>query len=714
MHEQAGPPPARPARGPLVGLALSTLLVACGRGRAPHWDALSLDHAPAWLDPATAQERPLGDAHGSRVVVGDDGAWIETRIVAKDWTPRDVGPAASGVWQASVDTSGLGQAPGGAEPASLTADGEALRVYDGDASHPGWFYSTGGHVFLGLAPGAEPPATACLRVAATPGKLLEGGGWRLFGRRFDGDGFPVWPGEAITLDESIPPDAALRFSTVVERASDDTVGQEVRFRVMLDGAPLFEHAQEITNRGSRDWHEVTLPPGGCKSGRLRFEVEGPFAFCSIFEPGIGPKEVGTYGARPWKPRAPDIVLFLADTFRADNLRVYDGEGSFAPNLDRFAAESLCFRRAWSVSTFTLPAHASMFTGLFPRQAGTDRIDDRLRDDFETIAEALAARGYRTGAVTDGFFVSAVHGMAQGFGCFDEGRVDMDSTLARARAFLDDDDGRPVFLFVHTYQTHMPYHVSEAARAAKGGALGLEPDETIDRYQDATAASGPAVADRLRRLYLGSVVDLDRGFEELRGDLERRGILARGWVVFTSDHGEAFLEHGELFHGGRVHEEQVRVPLLVHGPGVTPGVVQPAASLVDLSPTLGTIAGLAPLERWQGSSLLTLREDRPILAFDCREGEASVALVDGAHKVIAVESEDGRSIAPDLRGAYDLARDPGEEHDLLEGARPAWVTPLVERLTPAVDDALTPLVERAHASMSAEHVEGLRALGYGGH
>ena len=391
-------------------------------------------------------------------------------------------------------------------------------------------------------------------------------------------------------------------------------------------------------------------------------------------------------------------------------------------MDAFLEEARVFRNAWSTGTSTLPAHASMFSGLFPHQAGISSLSQRLPTEVETIAELLAEHGYRTGAITDSVVVSTASGLAQGFGFFDEARRTIESTLERARAFLDADDGRPLFLFVHTYRAHSPYRVSAETRRERG--TDLELGRPYDVLMEELRRSGsdikepdlddPAVRDATRALhdvYRGGAVDVDRAFGVFLNDLKRHGLHESAFVVLASDHGEAFGEHGRLFHTAAVHEEQLRVPLGVAGPGIEAGIVDYPASLVDLAPTLAAMAGLAPEEHWMGTSLLDLATERPLFAFQSvgRE-DSTLGILDGSRKLITRES--GAALGAELPfAAYDLAQDPGERANLAEAED--WPAAMLRRLGPAAESLLVPLVGAQGARLDAERLDELRAMGYAG-
>ncbi len=583
---------------------------------------------------------------------------------------------------------------------------------------PGTFGTWRNALYLGVAPGTPYPRSAKLRVRLDAGAPDALGFHLVRGRRFSGKGLSVWPGQTRERVLDIPAARALRFGICSEPASAlDPPGTRHVFRVRVDGQLAFEQSLACEPGGSYGWHSVPVPER--KGARLTFEVSGPFAYTSFLDPQLAPAERGSYAARPWSA-PPSVVLFLADTFRADNLAFYGGAADIAPELGRFGEHGLRCARAWSVGTFTLPAHCSLFSGLYPHQASMGGFSSALPTEVDTIAEVLARAGYRTGAITDSAVVSLRFGLQQGFDWFDESDLGLDSTLARARDFLDADDGRPVFLFVHTYRTHLPYREHEPpGAAARSNQAGMEeyqrlmgslqgtPDEAFERDRERTLGVAGGLADLYRR----GARSLDRGFGAFWRDLQARGFPAAGYVVFTSDHGEAFFEHGQFSHQGRVFEEQIRVPLLVRGPDVAARTLEHPVSLIDLPPTLAAMARVAPLAVWQGTNLLTLDRARPLYAFECAEGELStVAILQGSRKLIALEQTQARRLQKPWQ-AFDLADDPGETRDLLADGPAAWPTELFQSSASRVEALLVPLVTPEASALDADRLEELHALGY---
>lgn len=292
---------------------------------------------------------------------------------------------------------------------------------------------------------------------------------------------------------------------------------------------------------------------------------------------------------------PNIILISLDTLRADHLGCYGYPLETSPNLDAFAKESFLFEHCYSTSSWTLPAHASVFTGLLVaiHRAGT-RERWRVDDSLTTLPEIAADRGYLTAAFTQGLFVAGALGFVQGFDRYSDGTVDQNLVSQRehpepyraekifkqGERWLDEFGDNPFFLFMHTYEIHTPYSPPpEFARR-----FGVEPGEDniptpeIDSQKE---------RDRFRALYDAEIAYTDYVLGTFFDYLKRNGILENTMVVIFSDHGEEFWEHGGVIHGLTLYREQLHVPLIVRLPGTTPasGTVSHIVSTADIFSTL---------------------------------------------------------------------------------------------------------------------------------
>lgn len=710
--------------GSVVALLAAGLAVACQESSAAEMPAIRLARGfePSF-HPASGTDWSR-DARGRPLTLwqepGASGLWVECTIDADDWTESPW----PGIATCARPLPAIGTPADGSPRQQLSA-GErafefvepALNALAPGSVPPGSFGAIGDRLFLCTGEGERPPASARFRVFVDRGAVVDGA-WRVPVREIKADGIPVWPGTREELRLDVPPGRTLSVGTTAVscNANDEYA---VTFRIRLDGELLLETVQPASPRAQCAWHCVELPPGGRSEARLAFEVEGPPAVAAFLDPTLVPAAART----PAPPAPPDCVLVVLDTFRADNLAVHGGAG-FAPELDRLAERSVVFERTWSTSTWTLPAVASLLSGLAPPQHGADRADLRLSADIERLPDRLAAAGYRTVALTDGSYVSPEFGLDDGFEYFEGHWIPFEARLDAARAALRAKDERPLFLLVHTYRTHEPYRVSEETRRELAGRLDLVDDgeSAMKRVHDLLAGRSPgsprsdelaeAIAD-VRALYLGAVRDASRALGRFVEDLERDGYFEHGYLIVTSDHGEAFLEHGHFGHGATVFEEIARVPLLIRGPGLAPSRVEAAASLLDLPRTVAALTGIEPSPRWGGRALLPPQADAPVVTFECRwDGASSVlALVDGERKYLVPASAEALA-AGSVQHAFDLAADAGELRDLLPGDL-AEAQAALERSRSLALLLSTPLAAPEHVGLDARSRAALEALGYAG-
>jgi choline-sulfatase len=281
---------------------------------------------------------------------------------------------------------------------------------------------------------------------------------------------------------------------------------------------------------------------------------------------------------PAPARAQNAILITLDTTRADALGCYGGQPDLTPALDRLAAEGIRFTNARTVAPLTLPAHASMLTGLYPpRHSLRDNGLRALPQAASTLAERCREAGMQTAAFVSAVVLDRAFGLDQGFEVYDQparprqqteghfGERPAGETVAAALAwFAARDPERPFFLWVHLYDPHVPYR---------------PPAEFLQR-----AKGDP---------YRGEIAYADREIGRLLEALRASGVLKESVVVVTADHGESLGEHGEPTHGAYCYDATLRVPLIVREPHHSSGssrarageVDERLASVVDIAPTL---------------------------------------------------------------------------------------------------------------------------------
>jgi arylsulfatase A-like enzyme len=470
--------------------------------------------------------------------------------------------------------------------------------------------------------------------------------------------------------------------------------------------------------------EVGLEQNAGALARLELANPGPGGIVWLSLARLTVPAAATPPSRP--PLAatsrPNVVLYVVDTQRADYLGAYGHAAPTSPRLDAFARDSVLFEDAWAQASWTRSAMASVLTGLHVQGHGVDREDRVLSASAHTLAEALRAGGYRTGAFVANHLLGGRFGFDQGFDAWNPVTPSLygapAADLVRAALGWVDSGPRPFFLYVHTMEPHAPYTPSEedlrpfAAEGYRGptdtrALLRLGQLGTLD----------PAGLAFLRSRYQGEVRQNDRAFGGLLDGLRSRGLTEATAVVFTADHGEEFLEHGGTEHAKTLYQELVRVPLVVRVPAAPRrGARERApAQQIDLMPTILGLAGL-PAGPLPGRDLTAHlageppRDPAPILF-----SEERFAVVDKlsvrAGDLKLIFNNDGPALwrAGSHLELYDLARDPGEKVNLVE-KRPIAAAFLQRRLA-AFRNAQPRAGAAESVSLSSAEKEQLRALGY---
>lgn len=287
----------------------------------------------------------------------------------------------------------------------------------------------------------------------------------------------------------------------------------------------------------------------------------------------------------------NILLISLDTLRADHVGAYGYSRDTTPNIDALAGRGVVFENAISQSSWTRPAHMSMFTGLHPIEHGVVGLSDRRRlaDDTPTLARILSEHGYTTAAFTGGINVSRVFGFDQGFGEFRSNGKYFRDNLEETRYWLNEHRDERFFLFWHGYDAHTPYPGHAMDRAALGVA---EQPPRVGLRRVCKREDAPRRIARFIDEYDSAVRRGDRYVGKLLAELARLDLLEKTILVFTSDHGEEFLEHRGCFHVNTLYREVLHVPLVVVAPGLAPRrVAAPVPASVAIGPTILDLAGI---------------------------------------------------------------------------------------------------------------------------
>ncbi|MEM9558199.1 MAG: sulfatase [Acidobacteriota bacterium] len=460
-----------------------------------------------------------------------------------------------------------------------------------------------------------------------------------------------------------------------------------------------------------------------------------------------------WGAPRFRPAlgsgGPPVVLITLDTTRRDVFSFYHDETDDVPSshtqvsnhtlqpaptphLDALAATSTVYERAYTTSPWTLPSHASMFTGLYPTKHGAGVSTDILESEHRTLAERLGGAGYFTAGVAGGVLASFRFGVARGFDLFVSPRGferPGHEVADLGLEVIERHGDAPFFLFLNFFDPHFPYVPPDVDREA----LGIAPDAAAalpPLWRRAAEGDGNAfqkIVDRavepsaegealLEALYRAEVASMDRQIGRVLDALRARDLFDRALIVVLADHGELFGEDGYFSHSNRLDTELIEIPMLVKLPDQTQGRrVDALASAVDVLPTVLEAAGLG-LQRTHESQLdgLALQDEEAVAArrphVVAEEHDAPLHRLFEQMKIAdelwAVQTVDQRRLV--WRGGDRC----------YTGAPGAWTETACDAELTARSDAVVEGLEReAHRprveriGLSGEEQAKLRALGY---
>ena len=449
------------------------------------------------------------------------------------------------------------------------------------------------------------------------------------------------------------------------------------------------------------------------------------------------------GCRTSAPPPPNVLLVSIDSLRADHLGAYGHANDTSPTIDALAREGALFETAISSAPWTIPAHATMLSGLPPEVHGVTSYQRSLAPEAITLAEVLRDAGWTTAAFVSGPTVMAQYGFAQGFASYDESMVEPDRhKSARGQTspglvklvdgFLRrwNDDGRkaPFFVFLHMWDVHYDYAPPPPYdRMFDPDYRGDVTADDFTRNARINAKMDPRDLAHVRALYDGEIRYTDDHLGRIVATLRALDVLDDTIVVVTSDHGEEFFEHGLKGHGVALYDEVIRIPLVVRWPARIAGGqrVREQVRLGDLAPTILGLAGVPAPAGFAAPELRT-----PDRALDvspwitANDGTERPALPAFSQTLIGLRHESVRTQGAKLirrenpqsgktrTMLYDLEADPLEKTDLApRKPRPAFGPALQVMLaewraeTGRQKELATKLVP------AREQEERLRALGY---
>lgn len=437
----------------------------------------------------------------------------------------------------------------------------------------------------------------------------------------------------------------------------------------------------------------------------------------------GPSEAAAPGppaaVRPVPRREgpPSIVLITMDTTRVDSLGCYGHTLPVSSHVDALADQATVYTRAYSTSSWTLPAHASLLTGKLPSSHGArydvdgplmllDAIGGPeqlaryrargLAADEATLALILQQQGYATGAVVAGPWMKRVFGLDRGFDFYDDSDIGTfagrsgESVSDSAMVWIDDHAEQPFLLLLNYFDVHGPFSV---------------PPESIPDFL-ADAVKGESLA-AVRARYDAGMHYLDGQLGRLFEHLRQLGLYDEIWIVVTSDHGELLGEQGRFGHGSSLSDAELHIPLIVKAPGAAAPSrrVDTPVQLTDVLPTLLAALQLPHPEGIQGQPFDAV--DHPIVAeVYPLPGDSAV----GYWRTIQMDEFKFSESGAGARTLVNLSEDPGEERDI-SGRHAAMAAALQRRLAGYLEGLPRPGSAGPPLLLDEQTREQLESLGY---
>jgi len=500
---------------------------------------------------------------------------------------------------------------------------------------------------------------------------------------------------------------------------------------------------------------------------LVFDKTRALAYASmVIAPVVGSWIAVVGAGEPTAPSAsaqPNVLLISIDTLRADHLSAYGYERTTSPNIDALAREGTLFKDAYSHSTWTLPAHASMFTGLDPVAHNVLTREDRVQYFHHTLTERLVEDGYDTAAwvgTRRWGYMGGGYGFAAGFSRYEHWphpkryrssriaraidqwvHVNLERGVGNASdqvdaiiSWLSVDRSKPFFAYAHFYDVHsktaeLPYEAPPPFldQFCPGALDDFEfCDDGVcatDRLLEIVRRHKPALTaselDVTRCLYDGGIAYIDSEVGRLFDALRHHGLYENTLIVVTSDHGEGFFEHASPLHI-TLHNEVTHIPLIIRGPGLMAG--KRATGNVrqsDFAPTILSLLGSQQTRDLQGQSFADVLTqwnatvERPVLALDRNMG--GFLLRSGDYSLIQYPSANALD-GMITRELYDHSKDPLQTRSQAS-ERPAVLNRMFEQLA-AMKDRGREIRDRLSEGGTVEAVvvsdearAELRALGY---
>ena len=439
---------------------------------------------------------------------------------------------------------------------------------------------------------------------------------------------------------------------------------------------------------------------------------------------------------------PNVVIVVLDTARWDRFGFMGYTRDISPGIDALAAEGVVFNQAYTTCFWTLPSHASLFTGKSPTVAQSTSETEQLPKQNLTLAEILNRHGYETFGASSNAWISIGNGFSQGFenyaqGWGQESQRPEDVVVRETLGWLNSrgEDDRPFFLFVNLTFPHLPYQPSPPVLEEW-----ISPEHNRDdvlRVGSVTNMWGhftgerrlsPADLEILGELYDGEIVESDIATMKIIEGIRSLGELDNTIVIITSDHGENLGEHGMIDHAISMYETTIRIPMMIrYPPRLKAGQRADLVSLIDVMPTVLDLCDL-PAAEPEGSWAPALSlfdpdrtEARTVIAENERPNQNAIILskdypdfdrskIDHSMRAIRMGRYKLIRDGDNPLMLFDLLNDPDELNNIAD-EKPDVRQSLVDALHRSMQGDVTALVDINPTGLSDADLQRLRTLGY---
>lgn len=490
---------------------------------------------------------------------------------------------------------------------------------------------------------------------------------------------------------NVPAGGVLDFGYGISPDAWPRAGDGCEFEIVLEDADanerLFSHyINPKMRKEDRKWFDVRLDlsPWAGKDVTLTFSTRGTYRVKPPFKRQPDVRYDYALWSNPfiarddeWQTNA-NVILISIDTLRADHVSCYGYDRDTTPNIDALAADSVVFEQAITPAPWTLPAHASLFTGLLPSQHGVQNFYQNLSDEALTLAEVLRARSFLTLGVASFEYLFPDYGLAQGFDeYFFRYPLRAEKIVEKALDMLDRHRGKRFFMFLHFFDPHDPYNPPAPYNGmfcpfGEKGCLKTQHRSPIKAFLGERRRPTHRDMEAVIALYDGEIRFVDEQLFFLFERLKELDVWDNTMLVVTSDHGEEFWDHGSLSHGFRLYEEQIRAPLIVKLPrSRNAGTrVERQVGLIDVAQTVFAELGIEEDADGPGRSLfsrpnLELAEKRYYVSETVAHGIKRLCLRTNILKYITPNCYNYKGLSyrsPEL--LYDLQNDPHETENLI--------------------------------------------------